>query len=217
MVVSFSRCKSQNTMGERLVLQYSSRQGWMCSLPAVCRGYRVDSVFHSPVVQPSLKRCGCFDSSCVCEVCFVTLWVCEIVFPMTDREMLTLTSQPIPIKTHRLWLMALLVCGFAQMGLHLSQDPCCLHSDPQRRAIRQLSFVNVRFVFIYLFSYFVPLPHIFNCSFSKNPLQYSWCVCLDVMLAKVIGIHSFTFFLLSSLAALIQCHESLLSSFYCCA
>lgn len=74
-------------------------------------------------------------------MCLCVLWD---NFLMTDREMLTPTSQTIPIKTRRLWLMALLVCGFAQMGLHLSQDPCCLHSDPQRMVIHQLSFVNVR-------------------------------------------------------------------------
>ncbi len=45
----------------------------------------------------------------------------------------------------------LMVCGFAQMGLHLSQDPCCLHSDPQRMVIQQLSFVNVRFLFFFFF------------------------------------------------------------------
>lgn len=129
-------------------LEYYSRQGWICSLIVVCRGYRVDPVVHSPVAQPSLKHVGCFDSSCVCEC---VSWVCEIVFLMTDRMMPTLTSQPIPIKTHRLWLMALLVCGFAQMGLHLSQDPCCLHSDPQRMVIQQLSFVNVTFCLLFFY------------------------------------------------------------------
>lgn len=163
----------------------------MCSLMVVGRGCRVDLVFHSPVVQPSIEHCGCFYSSCVCEC---VLWLCEIVFPMTDREMLTLTSQPIPIKTHRLWLMALLVCGFAQMGLHLSQDPCCLHSDPQRMVIQQLSFVNVIFFSLFFFLCFIASDSQLLFFWNSTSVFMSWC---DV--AKVIGIHSFTLYFFSHL------------------
>lgn len=150
MVLSFQDVKA--IMQRMRDLECSSGQGWMCSSIVVCRGYRV--VFGLPLSsRPTFSRrlSVCWKSPCVfVSVCvFFFLWLCEIVFPMTDREMLTLTSQPIPIKTLRLWLMALLVCGFAQMGLHLSQDPCCLHSDPQRMAIQQLSFVNVRWFFFF--------------------------------------------------------------------
>lgn len=91
--------------------------------------------------------CACI-SLCVC-ACVRDFVSSEIVFTVTDREMLA--SQPVPMKTLRLWLMAPFNCGFAQMGLHLSQDPCCLHSDPQRRVIHQLSFVNVTFFFFFFY------------------------------------------------------------------
>lgn len=108
--------------------------------------------------------CACISLGvCACVRDFVSS---EIVFTVTDREMLA--SQPVPMKTLRLWLMAPFNCGFAQMGLHLSQDPCCLHSDPQRRVIHQLSFVNVTFFFFL----FLPLPRS-QFVFPPRTLHYS--------------------------------------------
>lgn len=138
----------------------------------------------------SVFVCACI-SLCVC------VWVrdfvsSEIVFTVTDREMLA--SQPVPIKTLRLWLMAPFNCGFAQMGLHLSQDPCCLHSDPQRRVIHQLSFVNVTFFFLF----FTPpsLAVCFPSSYSallfwKNPFQYLFYFFFFLRF-WLIGVLSFT-------------------------
>lgn len=193
----FSRFKNLNTLEEKLIfllfLETGECGAW--SWPAEVAASIWPSAFHSSSL-PS-------DTVIVLEasafVCFVSLWD---YFLMTDREMLTLTSQPIPIKTHRLWLMALLVCGFAQMGLHLSQDPCCLHSDPQRMVIQQLSFVNVRcfffcfvlIVFVFLFV-FLLASHSQLHFFAKNPLHY---LCLDVILASIIGIHSFIYFVFLS-------------------
>lgn len=150
MVVSF---QASNSMDERLGIFFKARVNVQLD-----RGLQVSQSWSSSLQLSNLpsNTVVALTAPMFVSVFFVTFWVCEIVFLMTDREMLTLTSQPIPIKLHRLWLMALLVCGFAQMGLHLSQDPCCLHSDPQRMVIQQLSFVNVRLFFIYfVFFYFV--------------------------------------------------------------
>lgn len=145
-----SRCKSQNATDERLWNNLPDKG----ECAAWSRSAEVTEPIWSPALQSSNLPSQHRGRHNVARVCECVLWLCEIVFPMTDREMLTVTSQPIPIKTRRLWLMALLVCGFAQMGLHLSQDPCCLHSDPQRMVIQQLSFVNVRFFFL-VFLFFV--------------------------------------------------------------
>lgn len=139
----------------------------------VCKGYRAYLGFHFPVIQPFLKHFGLL-SVCVSVLCdFVSF---QIVFLMTGREILT--SQPIPIKTLRLWLIAPFNCGFAQMGLHLSQDPCCLHSDPQRMVIQQLSFVNVRF-FLLFFSFFICLFSSLILSILPSKESFSvfmsWC------------------------------------------
>lgn len=69
-------------------------------------------------------------------VCGRVLWQSEFATffcPVTDKETLTLTSLPIPIKIHVVWLMASLVCGSpSASGFSVLTQ-------------QQLSFVNVTF------------------------------------------------------------------------
>lgn len=87
-----SRCESQNAMDERFKTFFNTR----VNVQLGCGLQRLQSLFgltlssHPTFPQTLWVLC----------LWFVTFVSFEIVFPMTDREMLT--SQPIPIKTPRL-------------------------------------------------------------------------------------------------------------------